>query len=112
MWKLFNLAKTFGKLPNEALGNSLANCGDWEVYQFNSAVFAFGRMVENELAKARRKASKGRKVKAERVEAAVKDRLHKLLFPTAKPTYAPLAGRVEQVVKIKPGDDPVKALLQ
>jgi hypothetical protein len=69
-------------------------------------------MVENELATARRKASKGKRINPDKVEAAVKGKLHKLLYPTAKPTFAPLAGRVEKTVKVKPGDDIVKALLQ
>lgn len=77
--------------------------GAWELYQFNSAVFALGRLVENELAENASKKKGSRKTP----EAV----LRKLLYPDSQPAYASL-GKRAQTVKVKPGDDPVEALLK
>jgi hypothetical protein len=97
LWKLHNLAQTYGKLPTEVLGVSL---GNWEAYQLNAAVFQLGRLVENALAEnARSKHPK---------EAGTV--LHKLLYPEAKAEFKPMANRAKKV-KLKPGQSPYEVLL-
>ena len=98
------MAKSFGRLPSEVLRLDPADFGDWELYQLDSAVLTFGRQVDNALIENANKPKKKRKD-----PAAI---LSKLLRPQGESRANGSLAAKAKTVKLEPGQDPVKALLE
>jgi hypothetical protein len=75
MWELYQMAREMSQRPSELVGMS---SNPWMAFDFDNAIFLFGRQVENEVAKA----GEGKvddKTKARRRKAQQK--LKSILYP-------------------------------